>query len=119
MSEGAQGPIRVGIVGVGNCANALIQGLAFYADAAADERIPGLMHNRLGGYAVGDLEIVAAFDVDAAKVGSDVADAIWAGQNATFRFADVAATGVRVLRGPTLDGLGVEYREVIEESDAV
>ena len=110
--------VRVGLVGVGNCANALIQGVTFYADAAADERIPGLMHNRLGGYAVGDLEFVAAFDVDAAKVGLDLADAMWASQNATFRFADVGPTGVSVQRGPTLDGLGVEYREVITESDA-
>ena len=110
--------MRVGVVGVGNCANALIQGVTFYANAAPDERIPGLMHNRLGGYAVGDLEFVAAFDVDAAKVGLDLADAMWASQNATFRFADVAPTGVTVQRGPTLDGLGVEYREVIDESDA-
>ena len=118
MQHEASASVRVGIVGVGNCANALIQGVTFYAHAAADDRIPGLMHNRLGGYAVGDLEFVAAFDVDAAKVGLDVADAMWASQNATFRFADVAPTGVTVQRGPTLDGLGLEYREVIHESEA-
>jgi myo-inositol-1-phosphate synthase len=110
--------LRVAIAGVGNCANALIQGLTFYRDAADDEVIPGLMHTTLGGYAVRDLEIVAAFDVDAAKVGSDLADAIWASENKTLKFADVAASGVAVLRGPTLDGLGEYYRQMIEESDA-
>jgi myo-inositol-1-phosphate synthase len=111
-------PIRVAIAGVGNCANALVQGVTFYRDAAESEVIPGLMHNRLGGHAVGDLEFVAAFDVDAQKVGSDLADAIWASQNDTLRFAEVDPTGVLVQRGPTLDGLGAYYREVVEESDA-
>jgi myo-inositol-1-phosphate synthase len=92
--------------------------VTFYADAAADAIIPGLMHNRLGPYAVGDIEFVAAFDVDALKVGEDLADAIWASQNSTFRFAEVAPTGVTVQRGPTLDGLGEYYREVVTESDA-
>jgi len=110
--------VRVAIAGVGNCANSLIQGVSFYADAAADAVIPGLMHNRLGPHAVGDLEFVAAFDVDALKVGVDLADAIWASQNSTFRFADVATTAVTVQRGPTLDGLGEYYRELITESDA-
>ena len=110
--------LRVAIAGVGNCANALIQGLTFYRDAADDEVIPGLMHTTLGGYAVRDLEIVAAFDVDAAKVGIELADAIWASENKTLKFAEVAASGVTVLRGPTLDGLGEYYRQVIEESDA-
>jgi len=110
--------VRVALVGVGNCANALVQGVTFYADAAADTVIPGLMHNRLGPYAVGDLEFVAAFDVDSTKVGADLADAIWAGQNSTFRFAAVAATGLTVQRGPTLDGLGEQYRQVVTESDA-
>ena len=110
--------LRVAIVGVGNCANALVQGVTFYRDAAADEIIPGLMHNRFGPYAVGDVEFVAAFDVDAAKVGADLADAIWAGENNTLSFAEVAPTGVTVLRGPTLDGLGEYYLDTIQESDA-
>ncbi len=110
--------VRVALAGVGNCANSLVQGVTFYADAAADAAIPGLMHNRLGPYAVGDIEFVAAFDVDALKVGEDLADAIWASQNSTFRFAEVAPTGVTVQRGPTLDGLGEYYREVVTESDA-
>ncbi|MBC7723429.1 MAG: inositol-3-phosphate synthase [Burkholderiaceae bacterium] len=109
-------PIRVAIVGVGNCANALVQGVTFYRDAAADELIPGLMHNRFGPYSVGDVQFVAAFDVDAAKVGSDLAEAIWAGENNTLAFAEVAPTGVLVQRGPTFDGLGEYYRDVIEES---
>ncbi|MCU1638344.1 MAG: inositol-3-phosphate synthase [Microbacteriaceae bacterium] len=111
-------PIRVAIVGVGNCANALIQGVTFYADAAPDEIIPGLMHNRFGPYAAGDIEFVAAFDVDAAKVGLDLADAIWASENNTLAFSEVAPTGVIVQRGPTLDGLGEYYLDTINESDA-
>jgi myo-inositol-1-phosphate synthase len=110
--------LRVAIAGVGNCANALIQGVTFYRDADASEVIPGLMHTRFGRYAVGDLEFVAAFDVDAAKVGSDLADAMWASENETLRFAEVAPTGVTVQRGPTLDGLGEYYREMVAESDA-
>ena len=110
--------LRVAIVGVGNCANALVQGVTFYADAAADELIPGLMHNRFGRYSVADIEFVAAFDVDAAKVGADLADAIWASENNTLAFAEVPASGVVVQRGHTLDGLGEYYREVIEESSA-
>jgi myo-inositol-1-phosphate synthase len=110
--------LRVAIAGVGNCANALVQGVEFYRDAAADAVIPGLMHNRLGGWAVGDLEFVAAFDVDATKVGVDIADAIWAGNNDTMRFAEVPATGVLVQRGPTLDGLGEYYRDSVQESAA-
>ena len=110
--------VRVAIAGVGNCANSLVQGVTFYADATAGERIPGLMHNRFGPYAVGDVEFVAAFDVDALKVGVDLAEAIWASQNSTFRFAEVAPTGVTVQRGPTLDGLGEYYRELVDESDA-
>ncbi|MET1044973.1 MAG: inositol-3-phosphate synthase [Microbacteriaceae bacterium] len=109
--------IRVAIAGVGNCASSLVQGVTFYASAADDEVIPGLMHTRFGPYAVRDLEFVAAFDVDADKVGSDLADAIWAGQNNTLKFSDVPATGVTVQRGPTLDGLGEYYRAVVEESD--
>jgi myo-inositol-1-phosphate synthase len=110
--------LRVAIAGVGNCANALIQGITFYRDAADEDSIPGLMHTRFGPYAVRDIEFVAAFDVDAAKVGSELADAMWASENKTFRFAEVAPTGVQVQRGPTLDGLGEYYREMVEESDA-
>jgi myo-inositol-1-phosphate synthase len=110
--------VRVAIAGVGNCANSLVQGVTFYADAAEGASIPGLMHNRLGPYAVGDVEFVAAFDVDALKVGVDLAEAIWASQNSTYRFAEVAATGVLVQRAPTLDGLGEYYRELVDESDA-
>lgn len=108
--------IRVAIAGVGNCANALAQGVTFYADVADGETIPGLMHNRFGQYTVGDIRFVAAFDVDAAKVGADIADAIWASENNALRFADVAPTDVLVQRGPTLDGLGEYYREAVEES---
>ena len=110
--------IRVALAGVGNCANSLVQGVTFYRDAADDEVIPGLMHSTFGRYAVRDIEFVAAFDVDASKVGTDLADAIWAGENNTLKFADVDATGVTVQRGPTLDGLGEFYREMVEESDA-
>jgi myo-inositol-1-phosphate synthase len=110
--------IKVAIAGVGNCANSLIQGVTYYADADERESIPGLMHTRFGAYHVGDLEFVAAFDVDAAKVGADLADAIWASENNTLKFADVAPTGVTVQRGPTLDGLGEYYVELIEESEA-
>ena len=110
--------LRVAIAGVGNCANALIQGLTFYRDVDDSEVIPGLMHTRFGPYAIRDIELVAAFDVDAAKVGLDLSDAMWAGENKTLRFAEVAASGVLVQRGPTLDGLGEYYRATIEESDA-
>jgi myo-inositol-1-phosphate synthase len=110
--------LRVAIAGVGNCANALIQGVVFYADAPEDEVVPGLMHTRFGPYAIGDIEFVAAFDVDAAKVGLDLADAMWASENNTLKFAEVPASGVVVQRGPTLDGLGEYYRDTIEESGA-
>jgi myo-inositol-1-phosphate synthase len=110
--------LRVAIAGVGNCANALIQGVTFYANADDESVVPGLMHPRFGPYRVRDIDFVAAFDVDAAKVGLELSAAIWASQNDTFRFAEVAPTGVIVQRGPTLDGLGEFYREVIEESSA-
>jgi myo-inositol-1-phosphate synthase len=110
--------LRVAIAGVGNCANALVQGVTFYAGADGSTTVPGLMHPRFGPFHVGDIEFVAAFDVDAAKVGTDVAEAIWASQNDTFRFAEVPSTGVTVQRGPTLDGLGEFYRELITESGA-
>ena len=110
--------VRIAIVGVGNCASSLVQGLEYYKDADPSEKVPGLMHVELGGYHVGDVEVVAAFDVDAKKVGKDVAEAIFTEPNNTIRFAeDVPPTGVTVSRGRTLDGLGAFYREVIEESD--
>jgi myo-inositol-1-phosphate synthase len=108
--------IRVAIAGVGNCANALVQGLAYYRHADPGETVPGLMHVVLGGYHVSDIEVVAAFDVDEAKVGHELSKAIWASHNNTIRFAEVEDTGVVVQRGPTLDGLGRYYQEAVEES---
>jgi len=110
--------VRVAIAGLGNCANSLIQGVEYYKDADPDLRVPGLMHVDLGGYHVGDVEFVAAFDVDATKVGQDVAKAMWAGQNNTIQFAEVPQLGIEVLRGPTLDGLGQYYVDQVEESPA-
>ncbi|MGF6227530.1 myo-inositol-1-phosphate synthase [Inquilinus ginsengisoli] len=111
-------PIRLGIVGVGNCASSLVQGLTYYRDTpAGNEPPPGLMNIELGGYHIGDIEVASAFDVAAAKVGRDVAEAITAPPNNTHRFADVTATGVRVERGNTLDGLGKYLRDRIEESN--
>jgi len=112
------GKLRVAIVGVGNCASSLVQGVQFYADAEPGEHVPGLMHVELGGYHVRDIEFVAAFDVDAKKVGRDLSEAIRSGENNTIQFADVAPLGVEVQRGPTLDGLGRYYTETIQESDA-
>ncbi|MGH9263564.1 MAG: inositol-3-phosphate synthase [Acidimicrobiales bacterium] len=109
-------PIRLAIAGVGNCASSLVQGLAYYRDADPADSVPGLMHVVLGGYHVRDVEVVAAFDVDAAKVGLDVGKAIFSGQNNTVRFASVGELGVTVQRGPTLDGLGKYYRQTVEES---
>ena len=109
--------VRVAIVGVGNCASSLVQGLEYYKDAADDVSVPGLMHVRFGDYHVSDVEVVAAFDVDAKKVGCDLADAIHASENNTIKIAEVPLTGVTVQRGPTLDGLGEYYREIITESD--
>jgi myo-inositol-1-phosphate synthase len=110
--------MRLAIAGVGNCASSLVQGLQYYRNANRADKVPGLMHVELGGYHVGDIEVVAAFDVDATKVGQDLGKAIWAGQNNTVRFANVGDLGVRVLRGPTLDGFGRYYRELAEESPA-
>ncbi|MBM3692441.1 MAG: inositol-3-phosphate synthase [Actinomycetota bacterium] len=110
--------VRVAIAGIGNCASSLVQGVEYYRDAAPDEQVPGLMHVVLGGYHVGDVEFVAAFDVDATKVGLDLGKAIFSGPNNTVKFADVPDLGVTVLRAPTLDGLGEFYREVVEESPA-
>ncbi len=110
--------IRVAIAGVGNCASSLVQGVEYYRHAAPSEEVPGLMHVVLGGYHVGDIDFVAAFDVDASKVGLDLGKAIHAGQNNTVRFAPVGELGVTVQRGPTFDGLGKYYRETVEESPA-
>lgn len=107
--------IRVGIVGVGNCASSFVQGLAYYREARGNAPIPGLMNATLGGYAIGDIEISAAFDVASGKVGADVADAILAAPNNTETFAEVAPTGIRVARGPTLDGIGRYAEAGIEE----
>ncbi len=108
--------IRVAIAGVGNCASSLVQGIEYYRNADPAESVPGLMHVELGGYHVRDVEFVAAFDVDATKVGLDLGKAIFSGQNNTIRFAPVGDVGVTVQRGPTFDGLGKYYRETIEES---
>ncbi|MTA80341.1 MAG: inositol-3-phosphate synthase [Actinobacteria bacterium] len=113
-----KGDIRVAIIGVGNCANSLVQGVTYYKDAAVDQEIPGLMHAVVGGYHISSIKFVAAFDVDAKKVGLELADAIWASENNTIKFSDVAPTGVPVLRGVTNDGLGKYYKETITESDA-
>ena len=111
------GSVRVAIVGVGNCASSLVQGLEYYKDADDSSRVPGLMHVRFGPYHVRDVEVVAAFDVDAKKVGVDVADASNASENNTIKITDVPPTGVTVQRGPTFDGLGEYYRDIITESD--
>ncbi len=111
------GSVRVAIVGVGNCASSLVQGVEYYSDANAGDRVPGLMHVQFGPYHVRDLEFVAAFDVDAKKVGHDLSEAIVASENNTIKICDVPPTGVIVQRGPTLDGLGEYYRDIITESD--
>ena len=112
------GSVRVAVVGVGNCATSLIQGVEYYKDADPAGAVPGLMHVKFGDYHVNDVEFVAAFDVDAKKVGFDLSDAITASENNTIKITDVPPTGVTVQRGHTLDGLGKYYRETIEESDA-
>ena len=112
------GSIRVAIVGVGNCAASLVQGVHYYRDADPRQSVPGLMHVEFGGYHVRDIEFVAAFDVDSKKVGLDLADAIGASENNTIKICDVPHTGVTVERGHTLDRLGKYYRMTIQESDA-
>jgi myo-inositol-1-phosphate synthase len=112
------GSVRVAVVGVGNCATSLIQGVQYYRDADPSEVVPGLMHVRFGDYHVNDVEFVAAFDVDAKKVGFDLSEATTASENNTIKIADVPPLGVPVQRGPTLDGLGRYYLETIEQSDA-
>jgi myo-inositol-1-phosphate synthase len=108
--------VRVAIVGVGNCANSFIQGVQFYKDADPAEQVPGLMHVDLGGYHVRDIEFVAAFDIDVEKVGKDLSEAIWSGQNDTFKFAEVPSLGVEVKRGMTHDGLGKYLKEKITKA---
>ncbi|BDR53761.1 inositol-3-phosphate synthase [Bombiscardovia nodaiensis] len=110
--------IRVAIAGVGNCASSLVQGVEYYKDAKDDAKIPGIMHANFGGYRIHDVEFVTAFDVDSLKVGKDLSEAIFASQNNTYKFCDVPNLGVEVLRGPTGDGLGEYYQQMIKESDA-
>jgi len=110
--------VRAAIIGVGNCASALVQGVQFYQNAREDEFVPGLMHVNLGGYHVRDIEFSAAFDVNASKVGKDLGEAVWAAPNNTIKFSDVPHLGVPVHRGQTLDGLGRYNRQIIDESPA-
>jgi myo-inositol-1-phosphate synthase len=112
------GSIRVAVVGVGNCASSLVQGVHYYRDADPSQTVPGLMHVMFGDYHVRDVEFVAAFDVDDKKVGKDLAEAIGASENNTIKIADVPTTGITVQRGHTLDGLGKYYRQTIDESGA-
>jgi myo-inositol-1-phosphate synthase len=114
MAKGKK--VRVAIIGVGNCTSALVQGVHFYRDAPKDKSVPGLMHVRLGGYHVGDIEFSAAFDVDKNKVGKDLAEAIWQPPNNTIKFTDVPKVGVKVDRGMTHDGLGKYLSQVIEKA---
>ncbi len=116
-APGAQPEVRVAIVGVGNCASSLVQGVEYYQNADDNSMVPGLMHVRFGPYHVRDVKFVAAFDVDAKKVGFDLSDAIFASENNTIKIADVAPTNVVVQRGPTLDGIGKYYADTIELSD--
>jgi myo-inositol-1-phosphate synthase len=110
-------PINVAIIGVGNCASSLVQGVEFYKDAGTEDKIPGLMHPVLGDYHISDINFTAAFDVDTDKVGKDLSEAIFSGQNNTFKFSDVPASGVEVQRGMTHDGLGKYLSEVITKAE--
>ena len=109
--------VRVAIIGVGNCASSLVQGVEYYSKARPDENVPGLMHVNLGPYHVSDIEFSCAFDVDASKVGRDLSEAIWLEPNNTIKFSDVPHLGVEVLRGHTYDGLGTYYRDIVSESE--
>ena len=117
-STETQAAVRVAIIGVGNCASSLVQGVQYYQDADENSTVPGLMHVRFGPYHVRDVHVVAAFDVDAKKVGFDLSEAIFASENNTIKFADVPPSDVVVQRGPTLDGIGKYYADTIELSDA-
>jgi len=108
--------VRVAIIGVGNCASALVQGVHYYRDAKVDDFVPGLMHVNLGGYHIHDIEFTAAFDVDANKVGKDLSEAIYVAPNNTYRFADVPKLGVNVYRGMTHDGLGKYLSRIIKKT---
>jgi myo-inositol-1-phosphate synthase len=108
--------VRVAIIGIGNCANSLLQGVEYYKDASDDHFVPGLMHVNLGGYHIRDIEVVAAFDVVKGKVGEDIADAMWAHPNNTIKFAEVGKTGVKVSRGMTHDGIGKYLSEIVEKA---
>src|SRR5216683_7618496 len=108
--------VRVALVGVGNCANSLLQGVEYYKDAPDDQFVPGLMHVNLGGYHVSDVEFTAAFDVVKGKVGKDLSEAMWAHPNNTIKFADVPKTGVTVSRGMTLDGIGKYLSQIVEKA---
>ena len=110
------GKVRVAIIGVGNCANSLLQGREYYKDADDDKFVPGLMHVNLGGYHIRDIEFTAAFDVVKGKVGEDLADAMWAHPNDTIKFADVTKTGIKVSRGMTHDGIGKYLSEIVEKA---
>ncbi len=110
--------VKVAIAGVGNCSSSLVQGVEYYRNADPSESVPGLMHVVLGDYHVGDIDFVCAFDVDAVKVGQDLGKAIYLSKNNTIKFQEVGDLGVEVLRGPTLDGLGKYYRQVVDESPA-
>ncbi len=110
------GKVRVAIVGVGNCANSFIQGVHYYQEADSSEQVPGLMHVDLGGYHVKDIEFVAAFDIDSEKVGKDLSEAIWSGQNNTIKFAEVPKMGIEVHRGMTHDGLGKYLKQRITKA---
>jgi myo-inositol-1-phosphate synthase len=118
-SRRAKEKVRVAIIGVGNCASAFVQGVQFYKDANPNERVPGLMHVDLGGYHVSDIEFSAAFDIDAEKVGKDLSEAIWAGQNNTIKFVkeDVPNLGIPVMRGMTHDGLGKYLKQRITKAE--
>jgi myo-inositol-1-phosphate synthase len=108
--------VRVAIIGVGNCANSLLQGVEYYKDAKPEDSVPGLMHVDLGGYHISDIEFTAAFDVVKGKVGLDLAEAIWAHPNDTIKFADVPKTGIKVSRGMTHDGIGKYLSQVVEKA---
>ena len=110
------GKVRVAIVGVGNCANSFIQGVQFYQEADRTEDVPGLMHVDLGGYHISDIEFTAAFDIDVEKVGKDLSEAIWSGQNNTIKFAEVPKMGIEVQRGMTHDGLGKYLKQRITKA---
>lgn len=114
----SESKVRVAIVGCGNCATSLVEGVQFYRDTPASETVPGLMHVQFGDYHISDVEFVAAFDVDADKVGKDLSTALRSSQNCTIQIAEIPHLGVEVQRGPTLDGLGKYYQATVTESDA-